>query len=67
MKTFSLLLILAVAAALVLLPISLEIVSSLLFVVGMIAILRGDYGRKVANATEVALANRRAESLRLAA
>lgn len=66
MKTLSLLSLLAVAA-IVLLPISLEVVSSLLFAVGMIAILCGDYGRKAANATEAALANRRAASLRLAA
>ncbi|QYM79295.1 hypothetical protein K0B96_01360 [Horticoccus luteus] len=66
MKT-SLISILAVSAALVVVPFSIEVVGSLLFAAGIVTMLITDYRVTSPAATDSLLARRRSESLRLAA
>lgn len=67
MKTFSFISLLAVTAAIILLPVSFELIGSLLIAGGVVTMVCSDYGRKGADASALPLAARRAESLRLAA
>jgi len=67
MKTFSFIALLAVTAAIILLPVSLEVIGSLLFAGGILTMACSDYSRKGADTSALPLAARRAESLRLAA
>lgn len=67
MKT-SLLSLLAVATAIVLIPVSVEVAGSLLFATGIVAMFLIDYRLATRSAaTDLVLARQRAERLRLAA